>query len=438
MNRPDQGNATTVTYTHANCSECGEHGYIGPLHGERGGPLFCLLCSGKWHAEHGRRWRAGRVVIKALKAYEAAGGSLFGKDFDQLKLVAGGVGHIFGYEADTAGADFSDLTLELLDAAVALTHPDKHPLVRKAEANRVTAELLALRPFVFPAPEPEPPPEPGDACSKENTDDLNKPSQPAYPCEDCRDATHYDYCDACKARWESDQVKEREREEIKRKRKNARQREGYKWQKQLKAHRVKPTACATCGEEFKPKRTDAKFCSAACRQQAYVKRDGKQSNVKPFGREDIERAVTEALASNPDSAFTTDELCNRVYLGLKRPERKHGAAVTSIAKKVCEQLGEHWEWWRSERRGRALVFFNGASVTSYAMARLKSEWWPSGTTDEKLKAKIAPGGCYHKYVVEGGAWWEHCQEAIAKLKLVTAKQNDTCDDLTSRHLETVP
>ena len=140
VDQPDQGNATTVTYTHANCSECGEHRYIGPLHGERGGPLFCLLCSGKWHAEHGRRWRAGRVVIKALKAYEAAGGSLFGKDFDQLKLVAGGVGHIFGYEADTAGADFSDLTLELLDAAVALTHPDKHPLVRKEQANWVTAD----------------------------------------------------------------------------------------------------------------------------------------------------------------------------------------------------------------------------------------------------------------------------------------------------------
>jgi hypothetical protein len=72
------------------CVKCGAHGYVMPLHGGRGGPQFCPLCAGAWHAEHGRRRRAARVVIKALKAYDKAGGSLYGKDFDELKLTASG------------------------------------------------------------------------------------------------------------------------------------------------------------------------------------------------------------------------------------------------------------------------------------------------------------------------------------------------------------
>jgi hypothetical protein len=35
------------------CTKCGEHGYTMPLHGERGGPQFCFMCAGAWHAEHG-------------------------------------------------------------------------------------------------------------------------------------------------------------------------------------------------------------------------------------------------------------------------------------------------------------------------------------------------------------------------------------------------
>jgi hypothetical protein len=36
-------------------------------------------------------------------------------------------------------------------------HPDRHALKHKALATRVTQELLALRPFVFPAPKPRQP-----------------------------------------------------------------------------------------------------------------------------------------------------------------------------------------------------------------------------------------------------------------------------------------
>jgi hypothetical protein len=432
----------TSGYAHAACTMCGKHDYVGPLHGERGGPLACLLCSGKWHAEHAPRRRARRVVIKALKAYEAVGGRLWGKDFDEVKFAASG----FFFGGNASSDDFADLTSELLTATLALTHPDKHPSERKGEAERVTQELLALKPFVFPAPEPKPPPKPSDVSSKQSASDLNDPSrpvEPAYPCDDCRDTTPSFYCDHCKAQWEKKQEEEREHEKQKRIEKNARQRKRYEWRKKLRTYRKWRPRCATCDKRFTPKRSDARYCSAACRQRAYLKRGGNQSNAQPLGREHIEQTITGIFTSNPDNAFTTNDLCDRVYAGLSKPERKHCAAVVPIAKKVCERLGEHWDWWRSETRGGKLVFCNRASVMSYAMARLKSDrfsayrhksgWRWRASTEEDLRAQIAPGGRDHHLVVEGGAWWKHCQDHIAKFKQATAKQNDHGDDLTSRH-----
>jgi hypothetical protein len=36
--------------------------------------------------------------------------------------------------------------------------------------------------------------------------------------------------------------------------------------------RVKPQPCALCGVSFMPKRNDARYCSAACKQKAFRRR----------------------------------------------------------------------------------------------------------------------------------------------------------------------
>jgi hypothetical protein len=36
--------------------------------------------------------------------------------------------------------------------------------------------------------------------------------------------------------------------------------------------RVKPQPCVLCGASFKPRRSDARYCSAACKQKAYRRR----------------------------------------------------------------------------------------------------------------------------------------------------------------------
>jgi predicted nucleic acid-binding Zn ribbon protein len=35
--------------------------------------------------------------------------------------------------------------------------------------------------------------------------------------------------------------------------------------------------CSVCGKEFEPKRTDAKYCSAACKQRAHRARQGEKA-----------------------------------------------------------------------------------------------------------------------------------------------------------------
>jgi hypothetical protein len=94
--------------TVAACTKCGQHTYVSPLHDERGGPLFCFMCAGAWHAEHAPRRRARRVLIKAMTAYEKAGGSLYEKDFEELRVAASGF--FYFRNADRVGDDFSDLT----------------------------------------------------------------------------------------------------------------------------------------------------------------------------------------------------------------------------------------------------------------------------------------------------------------------------------------
>jgi hypothetical protein len=219
------------------CEGCGQHSFLIPLHGPKGGPLRCPLCVGAWNAQHGRKRRTGRIVIRAIMAFYEAGGS--SADIDKLKQTAacadfgldlGGLGisiDPLGYMANTAQIDGADveLTSELLADVLRLTHPDHHPSERRQLAHDVTQRLLALQPFVFPAPKPKKAP---DRAPKDKSWQPSKPSRaeskPAearYPCPDCASTVPYFYCDACRAEYEKREHEEHER-------RKAKQREWYR------------------------------------------------------------------------------------------------------------------------------------------------------------------------------------------------------------------
>jgi hypothetical protein len=258
-----------TAYGYGTCGICGKHEYLRPLHGDKGGPLCCLLCVGEWHGEHGRRLKLGRIAIRALAAYLEGGGKI--KDIDAMKATvcasSWGVGldpleYMVGRTEISRGENI-DLTSELLDDILKLTHPDQHPPERRELANRVTQQLLELQPFVFPKPKPNEMrqfvggPDPAKASSDN--------AEPTFPCPECAGSlAPFYYCDACRAGWKDRQRKEREAE-------RAKQRQRYAQRKAWRAHATAPKVCATCGDEFNGKREDARFCSDACRQTAHRK-----------------------------------------------------------------------------------------------------------------------------------------------------------------------
>jgi hypothetical protein len=252
------------------------------LHGQNGGIVLCAFCAGQWRATQTRRRRAARIVIKAMELYEREGGNW--TDLDKLKLCTGAtrelglamVGHDLGLETiESLGSDLGDITTELLEDTVQLTHPDRHPPERRDLAQRVTSELLRLRPFTFPArkPEPSPPPAPRDDWKVSMDETFQKLSQdlPAsrstYLCEACVGEIPYYYCDKCRAEWEKRQREASERD-------NAKRRNQYTRRRQRRLWRTAPAICPMCASEVPSRRKGATFCSPACRQKAYRRRNG--------------------------------------------------------------------------------------------------------------------------------------------------------------------
>jgi hypothetical protein len=259
------------------CPNCRKQDFIMPLHGEAGGPPMCLQCGMDWHAKHTRRRKFGRIVAKAVRLYLENGGKssdvkaiVDTVSFAKVGLMLGPDLDPLGYAADTIGADVGDISTELLADILQLTHPDHHPPERQDLAKRVTQQLLALKPFVFPAPKPKParpmtPPKPRDASVNVAAATDKKPSQPAYPCQLCAETVPYFYCAPCKAEYQK-------REEQKREKARAKQREQYARRQRRRRAMRPPKPCEICGAKIEAKRRDAKHCSPACRQKAHRQR----------------------------------------------------------------------------------------------------------------------------------------------------------------------
>ena len=299
----------TDIYAQTECTMCGGHGYCRPLHGDKGGPMCCLTCLGKWHGEHGRRRKWGLIVTRAIAAYLEAGGKR--DDIEKLTVAVGGIFDPLGY-GFVADEDAPELTSELLTRAISLVHPDKHPPERRELAASVTGELTALQPFVFPAKkkEPEPPSKPRKATKSDKlADELRaqldetKKIPERYPCSDCADAVPMDYCDACKAEYER-------REQVKFERRTAKQRAQYALRRKVALATRPPAFCAVCGKGFKSKRADSRYCSDRCRQQAHRKPvTDKQKHHRStlFNRDRLEGAIL-ALINRHRAVYLNDLL----------------------------------------------------------------------------------------------------------------------------------
>jgi hypothetical protein len=144
----------------------------------------------------------------------------------------------------------------------------------------------------------------------------------------------------------------------------------------------------------------------------------------------IERAIEAVLDTEPDNAFTIEDLCRRIYHPVDeypRVSKAQRVAVLRAARKVMERRDTMWSFTGQDVGGR-MVYYTANNVMSYAMGRLKAdglEHYESNdlrigerwrTTEAGLRARLAEGGDHHKFVVEGGAWWEHVQSYIEEIE----------------------
>jgi hypothetical protein len=140
----------------------------------------------------------------------------------------------------------------------------------------------------------------------------------------------------------------------------------------------------------------------------------------------IQRAIKAIIEAEPDRAFLLSELCERVYPGINRVEKKHRVAVARAAARMPLPT---ISWMKCDRLGGELVYFTPFNVRSYAMANIISDtfeeyrnndgrlldWKKERRSDfDRVAAKVESGGEKYSWVVEGGAWWLHVQMAIAE------------------------
>jgi hypothetical protein len=134
----------------------------------------------------------------------------------------------------------------------------------------------------------------------------------------------------------------------------------------------------------------------------------------------VQRKIAEIMARDPNDAYRVDDLCEEVYCLSKSStgrfneveqygtvEKKHRVAVIRAGKALarkCPEIG-----WDSSTLG--LSFFHQGSAVSRALARMKGCY---GYSEEKSRKELAPGGWWHKHVIEGGLYWQRTQDWIVK------------------------
>jgi hypothetical protein len=229
----------TVRAEQGHCPRCRKLTLLAPLYGDEGGPMTCVPCGLEMHDEI--QDKVPRLFRKGIKK---------------------------------RASDERFLYLDVLEAAIRLTHPDKHPPERKDQAQQVTAQLLALKPYTLERP-PPPSPEEEEKRAKAAAErsatmwqwerGKDAPKSELDFSHPCIYTTPYYYCDECRKRWEEGQQRRREAERQK-------QRAYRKVRRARELMRRPAMHCKVCETRISDGRKDAHFCSNACRQKAYRQR----------------------------------------------------------------------------------------------------------------------------------------------------------------------
>ena len=136
----------------------------------------------------------------------------------------------------------------------------------------------------------------------------------------------------------------------------------------------------------------------------------------------IQRALIKIFDRERDNAFTTEDLCERIWPDLCPGQitKRHRSTVIRAVRHIASQRPEI-KWLYSQRLGGSVVFFRHDEVMSYAIARLKADRfqryrsrrspWSSG---EEALRRVLDGESYRKLIGPGGAWRRQVEIFLAR------------------------
>jgi hypothetical protein len=134
----------------------------------------------------------------------------------------------------------------------------------------------------------------------------------------------------------------------------------------------------------------------------------------------VQRALAKIFDRERDNAFTTDDLCERVWPDRFWIKDHHRASVVRAMRQIASQRPE-LQSLHSQRLGGTLVFFRHDEVMSYAMARLKADRFQRYSSprlqhwrsEADLRREL-DNESYRKLTGAGGAWRREVEIFLAR------------------------
>ena len=98
----------------------------------------------------------------------------------------------------------------------------------------------------------------------------------------------------------------------------------------------------------------------------------------------VERVIAAALATEPDRAFTVQDLGERIYSGVNRMEKRHRVAIVRAMRSVAKRRAEIGVL-EARSRGNPLVIFTRTSLSAASAAARQDAWY-------RFAKDFEPGG----------------------------------------------
>jgi hypothetical protein len=136
----------------------------------------------------------------------------------------------------------------------------------------------------------------------------------------------------------------------------------------------------------------------------------------------IQRVLIKIFDRERDNAFTTEDLCERIWPDLypEQIKKSHYGTVIRAVRHIASQRPEI-QWLYSQRLGGTLVFFRHDEVMSYAMAQLKADRFQRyrsprlhWSRDEGALRRELDDESYRKLIGPGGAWRRQVEIFLAR------------------------